>query len=694
MKQNVHVKFHSEAILEELEARQLFSGGIEGILVENTEQQPAIYQDIDAGQEQPENTDTQTDTAADNMRQELVFIDTDVENYQELLNDILNQDDEERNIEVIVLDNERDGIEQISEALANYQNLDAVHLITHGIDGAVDIGNSQLNYDTLTQNLSEINDWGDAFTEEGDFLIYGCNLAATDDGQSLVQALSSLTHTDVAASDDLTGQAELGGDWDLEYQTGTVETSLALDATAQAEFQGVLNAYVVNTTADSGAGSLRQAIIDANVNANSGGNDIITFNIGADGSQQTITLLSALDSINEAVTIDGFSQYGALTPTTPLIELNGSGTSGADGIRLATGSDGSTIQGLIINNFDGSGIQIESDNNIIAGNYVGTNATGMTGLGNGAYGVNVLNAAGNTIGGTAVIDRNIISGNADVGIMLIGAGTTGTNVQGNYIGTNAAGTGSIANTYDGITIRASASNNTIGGTLASERNVISGNGEDGVFIGFDAFSNTVSGNYIGTDATGTVALGNVRHGVTLYNGATGNTIGGSVNGAGNVISASGSNGIVIDGANGSTTDNNIISGNYIGTDKDGTGNLGNSGDGIRIFQSADNNTIGGTVASAGNIIAYSGSDGIQLDTNAGTGNGILGNSIFSNTGMGIDIGANGVLANDSGDGDSGANNLQNFPVLSTATTDGAGSITIDGTFNSTASTTFRIEFFQ
>ena len=125
MKQKTHLKLHSESIFEELEARQLFSGGIEGLILENDQtDDQAIYLDINAADGQTaQSSDEQviSTEATDGLRQELVFIDTDVENYQELLNDILAQDGEERNIEVIVLDNERDGIEQISEALASYK---------------------------------------------------------------------------------------------------------------------------------------------------------------------------------------------------------------------------------------------------------------------------------------------------------------------------------------------------------------------------------------------------------------------------------------------------------------------------------------------------------------------------------------------------------------------------------------------
>ena len=242
MKEKLY-EIYTRPIIEELEPRQLFSGGLEGIIIEDPIAEPAIHLDIDAASSQT--TDLINGGAPSNktvldQRQELVFIDTDVENYQELLNDILAQDGKGRNIEVITLDNERDGIEQISEALANYQNLDAVHLISHGSDGNIDVGNTQLDANALDQNLAEISAWGDAFTEEGDFLIYGCNLAATEDGQSLVQTLSGLTQTDVTASDDVTGNERLGGDWELEYSTGNIETAVAVGSHAQENWSNVL----------------------------------------------------------------------------------------------------------------------------------------------------------------------------------------------------------------------------------------------------------------------------------------------------------------------------------------------------------------------------------------------------------------------------------------------------------------------
>jgi hypothetical protein len=168
---------------------------------------------------------------------------------------------------------------------------------------------------------------------------------------------------------------------------------------------------------------------------------------------------------------------------------------------------------------------------------------------------------------------------------------------------------------------------------------------------------------IGTDSRA-AGIGNGSHGVLLEGGATNNTVKGTAVGAGNVISGNAGQGVRIDFLN---TTGNVVAGNLIGTDAAGTGAIGNLSGGLAITNSAANNTIGGTVPGAGNVIAYNiGGDGINVAAAAGTGNAILGNSIHSNTGLGIDLVNDGVTANDTGDGDTGPNNLQNFPVLSAA----------------------------
>jgi hypothetical protein len=202
--------------------------------------------------------------------------------------------------------------------------------------------------------------------------------------------------------------------------------------------------------------------------------------------------------------------------------------------------------------------------------------------------------------------------------------------------------------------------------------------------------NFVQGNYVGTNAAGTAALLNGQHGVYIHAATAGNTVGGSA-AARNVLSGNGGQGVRIDYLG---TTNNVVAGNFIGTDAAGTAGIPNGSTGVSITLNAANNTIGGVAADAGNLIAYNlGGDGISTGAAAGTGNAILGNAIHSNSGLGIDLGNNGVTANDLGDADTGVNNLQNFPVLSAAATDGAGNVHIAGSLNSAASTAYRVEFF-
>jgi hypothetical protein len=206
-------------------------------------------------------------------------------------------------------------------------------------------------------------------------------------------------------------------------------------------------------------------------------------------------------------------------------------------------------------------------------------------------------------------------------------------------------------------------------------------------IAIQADNCVIQDNFIGTDATGTLALPNAEGGVLVD--TSGNLIGGTVITQRNLISGNSGYGINL---NSSLATNNTIQGNFIGTDVSGTAALGNGGAGIRTQSTPSNNTIGSTVPAAANIIAFNGGSGVNIF--AGSNNAILGNSIFENGGSGIDLSDDaGITPNDLCDGDGGANGLQNFPVLTSATS-GVGGTTIAGALDSTASTTFRIEFFS
>lgn len=427
--------------------------------------------------------------------------------------------------------------------------------------------------------------------------------------------------------------------------------------------------------------SLREAIVAAN---NTPGADTITFNIGT--GTQTINVLSALPQINSIISIDGTSQTGYAG--TPLIVLNGMSAGAATpGLELISGSALSTVRGLVINNFDSSAIQILNTSNVaVVGNYLGTNQTGTTAAGN-QVGVFISNASNNVIGGNLAADRNVISGNTVDGVQILGTGSMNNWVGGNYIGLDASGTVDIGNTNQGVAIFGGASSNTVGGTTVGTRNVISGNNGAGVRISDAATSaNRVEGNFIGTNAVGTGAIGNSLQGVEIY-GAVNNTIGGSVAGTGNLISGNLSDGILISFA----ADGNVIQGNTIGLNAAGSTVLANGQEGIQVWEGSINTMIGGATSQTRNIIAGNGLQGIVVFGTA-TGTVMISNTIYGNGALGIDLGGDGVTSNDPGDVDTGANSLQNTPVLTSAQTTGS-SITIDGTLNSLIDTHFRVEFF-
>ncbi|MCI0460030.1 MAG: hypothetical protein L0Z62_24015, partial [Gemmataceae bacterium] len=325
-------------------------------------------------------------------------------------------------------------------------------------------------------------------------------------------------------------------------------------------------------------------------------------------------------------------------------------------------------------------IDVPRDNRV-QGNYIGTDVTGTMLLSN-ATGVFINGGSNNLIGGIVAGARNLISGNTNSGVRILSGWASGNQVQGNYIGPNAAGTAAIGN-GTGVSVQDSP-NNIIGEKLGTGGNVIAASEGDGVNIfGSGATGNRVIGNYIGTNAAGTAALGNAAG--VLINGAPNNWIGGMPSGDRNIISGNRASGVVLmgDGATGNRVQNNLI-----GTQANGSSALGNSSHGVWLTSSARNNTIGGLADGAGNTIAFNGGDGVYVES--GTGNAILSNSIFSNGGLGIDLGPNGVTLNDLGDLDVGANNLQNFPEGFIV---GSDINRISGEVRNTPNTTFTLQFF-
>jgi hypothetical protein len=354
-----------------------------------------------------------------------------------------------------------------------------------------------------------------------------------------------------------------------DYNSVTTTTQITVTAN---------NILLVTNTLDSGAGSLRQAILNAN---NSTSVETINFAIPGAGVH-TIFPQTSLPTIAKPTIIDGTSQSGYTG--SPLIELNGGGGLALEGLAITGGN--STVKGLIIDGFGDSGILLSSGgNNVIAGNYLGTNTTGSAASPNLVAGITISNSSNNVIGGITTAARNVISGNTQYGIRD-GDGNNNV-IEGNYIGTNATGTLPIPNLIAGVEVAGSLNpvnhqNTIIGGTIPAARNVISGN-----VIGVQLYSGTktvIEGNYIGTDVTGAAALANTFAGVQILDTASNNTIGA-----------------------GSASTSNIIAFN------------GNGG-----------------VGSGGVVIGDGGTTTIPL------GDALLYNSIFSNSGLGISLGSGGA----------------------------------------------------
>ncbi|MGD0172997.1 MAG: CSLREA domain-containing protein [Anaerolineales bacterium] len=538
--------------------------------------------------------------------------------------------------------------------------------------------------------------------------------------------------------------------------------------------------------------SLREAINKAKTLP---GTTTIKFNIGG-GGPRIIKTLSTLPEVTVPVVIDGTSQpfFGS----TPLIELDGSmvGGDSVDGLVLSGGD--SAVKSLAVINFSGRGILITSlGNNTIEGCYIGINMYGVE-AGNQAGGI-VVASGNNTIGGTNFgVTRNVISGNHGDGVVLTGSLNS---IEGNLIGLNAAGTAAIGNQGNGVLIDGNI--NMVGGNVPEARNIISGNVQNGIRI--DSDSDEVQRNFIGTDISGMVAVGNQMSGIFVY-GLGAVQIGGID--SGNIISANGLFGIWLDdstnaasvfdnrvGTNKSGTSalgnikggirvggtnhqigasgkGNLISGNggagiavvapateikiqnnFIGTSADGEsavgndigvevgltsgaysvliggslygeGNLvsGNHGEGLLLYNNADvtGNRIGldqsglnelpnggdgirikGTFNRIGtphdpNSIAHNGGHGVAVITESGSAvnNTLSGNNIWDNGKLGIALGGDSVLANDPGDADTGDNNLQNYPVMVSAIHDPAtAQTTVTATLDSAPETLFMVEFF-
>ena len=246
------------ALAMALEPRMLFDGAVAATVAETADAQPTANASHDPASFESAHSSADnlsaTPTGTTDNRQEVVFIDNQVKDYQQLISGL------KPGSEVVVLDGSKDGLQQISDYLSGRSDIDAVHIISHGDVGKVQLGDSWLDSNNLASRSATLSAIGQALDSEGDILLYGCQVGADGAGRNFIDGLANATGADVAASDDLTGAASKGGDWVLEYQTGWIESPGLNNPWRAPAWQGVLATYTVTSTADSAAAHCRHGV--------------------------------------------------------------------------------------------------------------------------------------------------------------------------------------------------------------------------------------------------------------------------------------------------------------------------------------------------------------------------------------------------------------------------------------------------
>ncbi|WP_168221729.1 beta strand repeat-containing protein [Aquisphaera giovannonii] len=397
---------------------------------------------------------------------------------------------------------------------------------------------------------------------------------------------------------------------------------------------------VISTSDVNEPGTLRFAL------GSSEPGDRITFEISTeDGGYNpatgawTITVDSSLPSVLNSITIDGLTQQaqpGASTshPAIEIVPRSSISAFSGNGLNIIGGEN--TVRGLAIDGFSGFGVAMSgsgADRNLVTGNFIGTDVTGSTARPNVGGGI-LVGSSDNTIGGTAAVERNLISGNGKDGILIESGevnAATGNVILGNRIGTDAAGSLAVGNAQTGLRVRSTG--NTVGGTSSGAGNLIAGNLKEGLFV--QGGGNAFLGNFIGVDAAGTAALGNGLSGLTLE-GSGSNTVRGNVL-SGNGTASSGAGGIIL---NGSGATQNLVRGNLIGLNNAGTAAIPNRANGVVIIGGATQNSLGGTGTGDRNVISGNGGFGVLVQQSSN--NAIVGNSI------GTDAAGNSAVGNATG----------------------------------------------
>jgi CSLREA domain-containing protein len=514
----------------------------------------------------------------------------------------------------------------------------------------IDLGNDGITVNDANDSDSGANDllnypvWGLFDDDSGDTEVtYDLDVPAgqyrvetfSDNGSTLVDS-QNITHTG-SGSEEFSNTISGNGynslrmtvtEIDAGETSGFGSTSEYSDAYSDSTTTITVNS-IADDEADDGECTLREAITAANNDSESGqddgecgagsANDTIEFDIAGVGPHTIQPSTQLPDITDDGLTINGYSETGAVENSgdysacfvgTIMIELDGTNTTSDHGLFIS--ADNVTVKGLAINRFDENGITITADDAVVAGNLLGLDTDGLVDQGNGDAGVQINTTGSGLIGGTTAADRNVISGNQGFGGVNLNADAGTTTVSGNCIGTDVTGDSAIPNNHYGINLYQAAASTVIGGNTTHERNIISGNDEQGISADESSIESII-GNYIGVDVDGVADLGNGTDGIYADGDSSVSYIGGVTSGERNVVSGNGERGISLDTGTSGVT----VRGNYVGLGADGITDIGNTNIGINTL---GDNTIGGTVSGARNVVSGNGNNGIYADNSTIIGN--------------------------------------------------------------------------
>ncbi len=435
----------------------------------------------------------------------IVFVDSGVEDYESLINDVASD------TLVIMLESDSDGVTQIGDILSQYEDVASVHIISHGSSASITLGDAVLSQDTLENYSTDLSVWGDSLTQGADILIYGCNVAEGVEGQTFVAQLSDMTGADVAASDDVTGTAAHGGDWDLETRTGIIESNVAASELGQHSYTGTLADIVVteagdnrdvatNGVDDTNGYNLREALEIAAYN------DTILFDTALAGTTNSLNygVLDISNNVSINGDIDGDGNFD--------ITVDAQGNSRV----FQLGKIDSTLTGLYIKGgyhaTRGGGIYNDYGNLTLNDCIVSSNSSGDIGGGVYSYGgllkiydsIISNNDAANRGGGiynfgTAIVSNSTISDNATTGNGEGGGvfNLSNLTITNSTISDNDAYEGGGIYNYDNLKINSS----TISGNYAYNGGGIFDEGKSG---STKINNSTISGNQGGCEGGGIV----------------------------------------------------------------------------------------------------------------------------------------------------------------------------------------------